>query len=171
MNRRKAIGSLVVGAAAAAPLARAQGSEVDTWVAWWQRSKTYTLKVADAMPADSWNFKAHNETNTFGGLMVHICQAEGFYLGRFGKGAAPAAPRDPDKAATLAYMNASFDWSIATVKQLTAADLTRAAGGGKGPAMTGLDILLNAMVHTGHTRGYADMYLRAKGITPPTYSV
>jgi uncharacterized damage-inducible protein DinB len=170
MNRRKAVGMLVTGVAAA-PLVRAQGSEVDTWVAWWQRSKTYTLKVADAMPADSWEFRAHNETNTFGGLMVHICQAEGFYLGRFGKGAAPAAPRNPDKAATLAYMNAAFDWSINTVKQLTPADLARDIGGGKGPAMTGLDLLLNAMVHTAHTRGYADMYLRAKGITPPTYSV
>jgi hypothetical protein len=37
--------------------------------------------------------------------------------------------------------------------------------------MTGLDLLLNAMVHTGHTRGYSDMYLRNKGVKPPTYSV
>ena len=37
--------------------------------------------------------------------------------------------------------------------------------------MTGLDILLNTMVHTAHARGYIDMYLRAKGITPPEYSV
>ena len=37
--------------------------------------------------------------------------------------------------------------------------------------MTGLDALLNAMVHTAHTRGYSDMYLRNKGIKPPTYQV
>ena len=46
------------------------------------------------------------------------------------------------------------------VRQLTPADLTNTFPGGRGPAMTGLDLLLNAMVHTGHTRGYADMYLR-----------
>jgi uncharacterized damage-inducible protein DinB len=172
MNRRKAIGSMVIGATAAAPLALAQGSEVDLWVAWWERSKTFTLKIADAMPADSWDTATHDGIRTFGGQMVHICQAEGFYLGRLGKGAAPMAPAgNPNKAATIQYMNALFDWSIGVVKQLTPADLTRPSAGGKGPAMTGLDLLLNAMVHTAHTRGYADMCLREKGITPPTYAV
>jgi uncharacterized damage-inducible protein DinB len=57
------------------------------------------------------------------------------------------------------------------VKQLTPADLTRDVSGGKGAPMTGLDVLLNAMVHTGHTRGYLDMYLRNNGIKPPTYKV
>jgi hypothetical protein len=37
--------------------------------------------------------------------------------------------------------------------------------------MSGLDLLLNAMVHTAHTRGYSDMYLRNKGVKPPTYQV
>jgi hypothetical protein len=26
-------------------------------------------------------------------------------------------------------------------------------------------------VHTAHTRGYSDMYLRNKGVKPPTYAV
>jgi hypothetical protein len=33
------------------------------------------------------------------------------------------------------------------------------------------DALLNAMVHTAHTRGYSDMYLRNNGVKPPTYQV
>ena len=37
--------------------------------------------------------------------------------------------------------------------------------------MTGLSALLNAMVHTAHTRGYSDLYLRSKNIKPPTYVV
>jgi len=57
------------------------------------------------------------------------------------------------------------------VGQLTAADLTKAFFGGPGPAMTGLEILYQAMIHTAHTRGYAEMFLRNKGITPPTYDV
>jgi uncharacterized damage-inducible protein DinB len=166
----------MVAGAAAAPLvlsqAPAAGSEIDTWVGWWTRSKAYTVKVAEAMPADSYGFKGAEGVNTFGYQVKHIAQAEGFYLGRFGKGAAPQAPAsDTDKAAIVAYLNQAFDWSIATVKQLTPADLTKAVGGGKGPAMTGLDLLLNAMVHTAHTRGYIDMYLREKGIKPPTYQV
>ena len=131
----------------------------------------------EAMPADGYDYVPFKNGEgdagrSFGALMQHIAQAEGFYLGRLGKGTAPAAPRgDTTKATTVKYLTETLDWSISVVKQLTAADLTKSFGGGKGPAMTGLDLLLNAMVHTGHTRGYSDMYLRNKGVKPPTYSV
>lgn len=176
MNRRHAIGGMVA-AAAAVPLLRGQGdAEVADWVGWWERSKKYTLAIAEAMPADSYNYVPFQNGEgdagrSFGALMQHIAQAEGFYLGRLGKGAAPAAPRaDVTKATTVKYLTETLDWSIATVKQLTAADMTKSFGQGK-QAMTGLSLLLNAMVHTGHTRGYSDMYLRNKNIKPPTYAV
>jgi uncharacterized damage-inducible protein DinB len=179
MNRRYAMGSLVA-AAAAVPLLKGADAEVDDWTGWWERSKKYTMAIAEAMPAESYDYVPFKNGEgdagrSFGALMQHIAQAEGFYLGRLGKnGAAPQAPRgDTSKAATVTYLNALFDWSIGVVKQLTAADLTKteAAGKGKGAPMTGLDLLLNAMVHTAHSRGYSDMYLRNKGIKPPTYAV
>jgi uncharacterized damage-inducible protein DinB len=179
MNRRYAMGSLVA-AAAAVPLLKGADAEVDDWTGWWERSKKYTLAIAEAMPADSYDYVPFKNGEgdagrSFGALMQHLGQAEGFYLGRLGKnGSAPQAPRnDTSKAATVTYLTAQLDWSIGVVKQLTAADLikTEAAGKSKGAPMTGLDLLLNAMVHTGHTRGYSDMYLRNKGIKPPTYAV
>jgi uncharacterized damage-inducible protein DinB len=176
MNRRHAIGG-VVAAAATVPLLQAQGNEITQWVAWWERSKKYTLAIAEAMPEAGYDYVPFKNGEgdagrSFGALMQHIGQAEGFYLGRLGKGAAPAAPRnDTSKATTVKYLNELLDWSIGVVRQLTPADLTREFGGGKGPAMTGLDLLLNAMVHTAHTRGYSDMYLRNKGIKPPAYAV
>jgi hypothetical protein len=69
------------------------------------------------------------------------------------------------------YLTATFDWAIGVVGQLTTADLTRTFGGGKGSPTTGLELLYQAMIHTAHTWGYAEMYLRNKGIVPPTYSV
>lgn len=189
MNRRHAIGGLVA-AAAAVPLLKAQDNEVNDWVGWWERSKKYTLAIAEAMPADKYDYVPFKNGEgdagrSFGALMQHIAQAEGFYLGRLGKGAAPAAPTlpgaaagkgkgapaDTSKAATVKYLNDVMDWSISVVKQLTPADLTKQFGNGKQPPMTGLDLLLNAMVHTGHTRGYSDMYLRNNGVKPPTYAV
>ena len=179
MNRRYAMGSLVA-AAAAVPLLKGADAEVDDWAGWWERSKKYTLAIAEAMPADSYDYVPFKNGEgdagrSFGALMQHIGQAEGFYLGRLGKnGAAPQPPRgDTSKAATTKYLTDLFDWSIGVVKQLTAADLTKSfeVAKGKGAPMTGLDLLLNAMVHTGHTRGYSDMYLRNKGIKPPTYAV
>ena len=191
MNRRHAIGGLVA-AAAAVPLLKGQGDEVTDWVGWWERSKKYTMAIAEAMPADGYDYVPFKNGEgdagrSFGALMQHLGQAEGFYLGRLGKGgpapqppplagAAPAAgkgkgaPLDTSKAATVKYLNEQLDWSISVVKQLTPADLTKTFGQGK-QAMTGLSLLLNAMVHTGHTRGYSDMYLRNKGVKPPTYAV
>jgi uncharacterized damage-inducible protein DinB len=171
----------MIVAAVAAPLTL-KADETTNWTAWWERSKTYTLAIADAMPAADYNFvpfgngaaegvRSGDGARTFAQVMQHIGQAEGFYLGRFGKGTPPAAPQnDTTKATTIKYLNDVFDWSISVVRQLTPADLTNPAGG-RGPAMTGLDLLLNTMVHTAHTRGYSDMYLRNKGVKPPTYSV
>ncbi|MEP6963254.1 MAG: DinB family protein, partial [Acidobacteriota bacterium] len=137
--------------------------------------------IAEAMPAESYTYvpfegprATGDGARSFGELMQHIGQAEGFYLGRLGKNpAAPAAPARGDftKPTTIKYLTEVMDWSIGVVKQLTAADMTKQFGSGKNPSMSGLSLLLNAMVHTGHTRGYSDMYLRNKGVKPPTYAV
>ena len=182
MNRRRAIFGMAA-AAATVPLSLG-ADDAATWTAWWERSKKYTLAVADAMPAGDYGFapfgagaadgvRSGDGARTFGQLMQHIGQAEAFYLGRFGKGGpAPAPPTgDAGKEATIKYLNAVLDWSVSVVRQLTPADLTAAVTAGRGNPMTGLDALLNAMIHTAHTRGYSDMYLRNKGIKPPSYQV
>jgi uncharacterized damage-inducible protein DinB len=174
MNRRKAIGSLVVGAAAAAATVRvasAADTEIEILVEHWKKSKDLTLKTAEAMPTEFYDFKPFPEARAFGAEQQHMGQAEGFYLGRLGKGAAPAAPKDDmTKATTLKYLTAVFDWSISVVGQLTSADLTKTFGQGK-QAATGLELLYQAMIHTAHTRGYGEMYLRIKGVVPPMYNV
>lgn len=174
MNRRKAIGSMVVGAAATAAtarVARAADTEIEIFVNHWKKSKDLSLKTAQAMPAENYDYKPFPEARSFGAEQQHLGQAEGFYLGRLGKGAAPAAPRgDTSKAATVKYLTEVFDWAIGVVGQLTSADLTKTFGQGK-QAAPGLELLYQAMIHTAHTRGYGEMYLRNKGVVPPTYDV
>jgi uncharacterized damage-inducible protein DinB len=173
MNRRTAIHSAVIVAAAATTrVARAAEGQVAIFVEHWRKSKSLTIKVAEAMPPENYDYKPFADASAFGKEMQHLGQAEGFYLGRLNKGAAPAAPRDDaSKDATIKFLNAVFDWSIGVVGQLTDADLTKTFSAARGPAMTGLDILYAAMIHTAHTRGYAEMYLRNKGIVPPSYDV
>lgn len=174
MNRRKVLGTVLTGAAAAATvrLASAADKEIEIFVAHWRKSKDLTLKVAEAMPAENYEYKPFPDARAFGAELQHLGQAEGFYLGQLGKGRAPAAPqKDITKAATQKYLTEVFDWSIGVVGQLTTADLTKTFSNGKGPGMTGLELLYQAMIHTAHTRGYAEMYLRNKGVTPPTYDV
>jgi uncharacterized damage-inducible protein DinB len=159
-------------AAATVSVVKAADKEIEIFVDHWKKSKALTLQVAEAMPPENYEYKPFADARAFGAELQHLGQAEGFYLGQFGKGAAPAAPRgDVSKAATITYLTALYDWSIGVVGSLTTADLTKTFGNGKGPSMTGLDLLYQAMIHTAHTRGYGEMYLRNKGVKPPNYSV
>jgi len=174
MNRRTVISSLVTGAGAAVTVgvASAAGTEIDILVAHWKKSKDLTLKVAEAMPAENYDYKPFPEAKTFGGELVHLGQAEGFYLGNLGKGSAPKAPAAAEmtRPNVIKYLGENFDWAIGVVSQLTDADLTKSFTV-RGNSVTGLDVLYSAMIHTAHTRGYVEMFLRNKGITPPQYSV
>jgi uncharacterized damage-inducible protein DinB len=162
MNRRNAITTVVAGAAAAATVsvASAADKEIELFTDHWRKSKDFTLKVAEAMPAQNYDYKPFADARPFGGELQHLAQAEGYYLGMLGKGRAPAVAKDTSKAATVKYLTENFDWAIGVVGQLTAADLTR-----------NMEFLYQAMIHTAHTRGYAEMYLRNKGIAPPEYAV
>ena len=95
MNRRTMIGGMMAAAAAAPAVLRAD--ELSDWAAWWERSKRYTLQIAEAMPAGDYNFapfgngtpdavRSGDGARTFAQVMQHIGQGEGFYLGRLGKG-------------------------------------------------------------------------------------
>jgi uncharacterized damage-inducible protein DinB len=173
MNRRTVLNSAVMAAAAAATarIAGAADKEVDLFTDHWRKSKDFTLKVAAAMPPGNYDYKPFADARSFGAELQHLGQAEGYYLGQLGKGKPPAAPSgDAGKAATVKYLTASYDWAIGVVGQLTAADLTRNFGTG-GAAMSGLELLYQASIHTAHTRGYAEMYMRNKGIVPPEYAV
>ena len=174
MDRRKMIGAFAKGAAVAATVgvARAADKEIEIFVDHWKKSKDLTLKVAEAMPADDYNYTPFPEGRSFGAELQHLGQAEGFYLGRLGKGNAPAAPaKDTSKATTVKYLGDLFDWAVGVVGQLSSADLIKSFAMGRGESMTGLDLLYQAMIHTAHTRGYAEMYLRNKKIVPPNYAV
>ena len=174
MNRRKILTTVATGVAVAATvrIASAAEKEIEIFVERWRKSKDLTLKVAEAMPAENYDYKPFADARAFGGELQHLGQAEGFYLGQLGKGRAPAAPqKDTSKDATVKYLTENYDWAIGVVGQLTVAELTKPFGGGKGPGMTGLELLYQAMIHTAHTRGYGEMYLRNKGVVPPTYAV
>ncbi|HEY1756912.1 MAG TPA: DinB family protein [Bryobacteraceae bacterium] len=174
MNRRRLVGSMMTGAAVAASVgvATAADQQIEILVGHWKKSKDLTPKMAEVMPAENYEYKPFAEARSFGGELAHLAQAEGYYLGQFGKGRAPAAPAgDTSKPAMVKLLTDTFDWSIGVVGQLSTADLTKSFGGGKGPSMTGLDLLYQAMIHTAHTRGYAEMFLRNKGVVPPTYDV
>ena len=177
MNRRHAIQAAVGGAAAVAA-SRAQaagGKQSEVFLGRWDKAKVFTLQVADAMPADSYDFKPKPEMRGYGQLMQHLGAANAFYISRFRGGELPDSLKPPDKfdkETTKKYLTDSFDWCADVLKSLSEADLDKSFPGRPNtPAQTGWDWVLNAFIHTSHHRGYSEVYLREKGITPPRYSV
>ena len=64
------MGTAAGGRRRTAPLARAAEKGIDSIMARWNKSKVFTMQVADAMPADSYDFKPKPEMRGYGELMV-----------------------------------------------------------------------------------------------------
>ena len=135
MNRRTAIQSVAIGTAAVAtmaPEARAAGKDVDAFSDHWESAKTFTLKVADAMPADAYDFKPKPDMRPFGELMQHLGTANVYYISRFQRVDVPDSLKPPtefNKETTKQYLNASFDYCSKVFRGLTDEALDKAYPG------------------------------------------
>jgi uncharacterized damage-inducible protein DinB len=159
---------LMIGAAAL-PL-RAQCDMKPDIVKHLRTSRDFTLKVAEAMPPGSYDFKLTPPQMSFAEQMVHLSQGLTYFLSTF-SGQKPDPPKPPSmsKDDVIAYMKASFDKAIANVSSLTPEQISKTYKTDEG-TMTGFDVLLGMLDHTTHHRASAEMYVRAKGIKPPEYT-
>jgi uncharacterized damage-inducible protein DinB len=160
--------SLFFLAAAAIP-AFAQTDVKATFVKHLKTSRDFTLKVANQMPEDSYNFKLTPPQMSFGEQMVHLSQAVGSFVATI-QGQKPTfgKPASMSKKDIVAFMQKSFDGAIDGVSKMTSEQLTKTYNTGDG-SMTGMEVLMFMLDHTTHHRASAEMYLRAKGITPTEY--
>ena len=144
----------------------------------WQISKQFTIDVANAMPAELYNFKPNSEEMSFGEQMIHIAGSNIF---RFNQITGikppfvfdPAKPPASDKQSVLKLLEQSFDYVIDVLPKITAEQLQRtwhipSWKGRNDP--DGRAMVLNMFVHTAHHRAQCEVYLRAKGIKPPDYT-
>ena len=161
--------------------ALAQTTVKDALVKHWKTSGEFTLAVAAAMPAESYNFRPNPEEMSFGGLMAHIAavnlgacsNASGMTRpaipGKITEWLKDTAKLDVDKETAIPFMRDSFDFCTRAVASMTAERLDTVVGP---PArnLTGYEWLWAYFTHTAHHRGQAEVYLRVKGIKPPTYT-
>lgn len=132
-------------------------------------SRDFTLKVAEQMPEADYGFKLTPPQMSFAEQMVHLAQEQGGFLDVFTNDKPnPGKPASMKKADVIAFVRQSFDATIARVSKLTPAQLAKTYNSGEG-SMTGLELVMFLMDHTTHHRASAEMYLRAKGITPAEY--
>lgn len=162
-----------VAAAALARPAKAAGREATTYLKRWNIAKEFTLKVADVMPAQDYEFRPNPVEMGFGKLFTHIAAANTRYLARI-KGEMPPMkePEKADKETTKKFVEECFDWCAGILGPMSDEDMEKSyPGRGNAPAVSGRDLVLNGFIHTAHHRGQAEVYLRVKGLEPPRYQV
>lgn len=139
----------------------------------WAASIALTEAVADAMPADGYSFipasTVEPKEMTFGELMVHIVTADVSAFSRVSGMTGPKKPEASDKATVKAYMKEGFDFCTKTLASLTPEQMSKMIGP-EGKQMSGNEVLWSYFTHTAHHRGQAEVYLRLKGVKPPTYT-
>ena len=132
-------------------------------------SRDFTLKVADQMPEADYAFKLTPPQMSFGEQMVHLASDQAELLAPFSSEKPnPGKPASMSKKDVIAFVRQSFERSITLVSKLTPAQIEKSYPGFGSP-MTGLELLMFVLDHTTHHRASAEMYLRAKGITPAEY--
>jgi uncharacterized damage-inducible protein DinB len=139
----------------------------------WERAKAYTGEYLQAMPSGKYSFRAADSIRTFAQQMLHLAQgnvgisangtsARPIFQGQNLENSASAQAADSVRY----YVNASYDYVIASIKAMDVAKLTE-VNKQWNFSETRLSWLLKAFEHQTHHRGQTTIYLRAAGIRPP----
>ncbi|MPR33706.1 DinB family protein [Salmonirosea aquatica] len=141
----------------------------------WSNAKTYTLALAESMPAEKYGFRPVAEEMSFGEQLVHLSSNMVWLCSDYLSGAKPphnrkeiegysAKPKDE----VLKIVEESLDYAAATLKNFDPKQLNEPVQFFAGP-MTRRQIILLMNDHLTHHRAQAIVYLRLNGILPPKY--
>ncbi len=155
MKRRYFLPAL--GAAAVSGSAQAVSFALqlrDSFLKHWQVERGYTLSVAEAMPAEHYDFKPNPVQRSFGEQLHHLAGANTAYFSAFGLMPMPERPTAFDKTTVQKYVAASWDYTTAVLRKLTEKDILRNdLGAPRFKPHSGTDLFLRAYTHTAHHRG------------------
>jgi uncharacterized damage-inducible protein DinB len=173
------INRFVLAAALCSP-AFAQLTVKEALVSHWKTTGEFSIAVAQAMPAESYDFRPSPEEMNFGQLMAHIAVVNSAACANASGLERPALPPklqewskntekvNVDKETAVQYMRDSFEFCNKAAASLTGERMEKVVG----PAarnLTGFEWMWAYFTHTAHHRGQAEVYLRVKGIKPPDY--
>ena len=126
------------------------------------------LRAAERMPAEDYDFKPTPGVRTFAQLMAHIIDTQmGFCSAVKGDSKKANAAAMSSKADLVAALKISFDQcdsAFDSMTEETARQMLKAGNGQRSKLAT----LLYATLHDTEEYGYLSMYLRLKGLVPPS---
>jgi uncharacterized damage-inducible protein DinB len=130
--------------------------------------KTNLLKLAEKVPEDSYSFKATPDVRTIGQLLGHIADAQtrtcSTVLGDPKPATAGSKTSKADLVAALKDSIALCDSAFDALTDANAADMIKAGQRQR----TRYNTLVGVITHDNEEYGYLAVYLRLKGIVPPS---
>jgi hypothetical protein len=130
--------------------------------------KNALLAEADRMSGADYAFKATPEVGTFASRVAHVAEAQIMICSAVkGESKKPETQGKTSKADLTAALKASFDYCDGAYGSLTDATATQTV---KifGQPQTKLSALWGNLAHDGEMYGYMAVYLRLKGLVPPS---
>jgi hypothetical protein len=125
-------------------------------------------KAAEKMSDADYNFKASPDIRTFGALIGHIATAQmgscSAVNGEMKRSDAGSKTSKADLVAALGDSFAECDKAYGSLTDSNATDMLKFRNGER----TRLGILYGNLIHSNEEYGYLAVYMRAKGVVPPS---
>ena len=131
-------------------------------------NKNNLIKAAEKMPEDAYSFKPTPEMEPFGQRMIHIANQIGTCSAMTGERKPNPATGKTAKADIVSGLKTSFEACDAawdSMNDKTAMEMVAGRGGQQRSKLSGL---IGNTTHNTEMYGYISVYMRLKGVVPPT---
>ena len=131
-------------------------------------NKNNLIKAAEKMPEEAYSFKPTPEMEAFGQRMIHIANQIGTCSAMTGERKPNPAAGKTAKADIVAGLKTSFEACDAawdSMNDKTAMEMVAGRGGQQRSKFSGL---IGNTTHNTEMYGYISVYMRLKGVVPPT---
>lgn len=134
----------------------------------YNRIKTNFIKAAEKMPEENYSFKPVEAVESFGQRVAHIADPQlSSCTALTGERKAGTAKSKTSKADLVAAIKESFDACDKAFDALTDANALEAVSAGRGQQPR-ISVLYGLIVHANEVYGAMGVYMRLKGIVPPS---
>ena len=134
----------------------------------YNNAKNNWLKTAEKMPEGDYNYKPTPEVQTFAERVAHMANQIGGCSRVRGEQKQNPAAGKTSKADLTAALKASFDECDAAWETMNDTSAMELMAGGRGGQAPKLQTLVQNNVHLNEVYGATAVYLRLKGLVPPS---
>ena|SRR5271165_172618 len=130
--------------------------------------KNNLVKMAEKMPEEAYGFQPVPEIRTFGQLIAHVADAQlrtcSAVLGEQKQANAASKSAKADLVAAMKEAVAECDKAFESLTDANAAEMIKTPRGQR----TKLGALVGNTIHDNEEYGYMAVYMRLKGVVPPS---